>query len=102
MVRKPKISQEVLAKPGADALAAMLLEEAARNLQLKRDLELALEAGKGASRTSAPSLLSRQWAKMSTLSPREINLKHAQGASLSVRVSRPRHTTMERLLAVAS
>lgn len=49
MVRKPKISQEALAKLGADALTLMLLEEAARNRQLKRDLELALEAGKGTS-----------------------------------------------------
>ena len=49
MARKPKITQEALAKLGADALAALLLAEGARNRQLKRDLELALEAGKGTS-----------------------------------------------------
>src|SRR5204863_5539578 len=49
MARKSKITEEALAKLGADALAALLLEEAARNRQLKRDLELALEAGKGTS-----------------------------------------------------
>ena len=49
MARKPKITQEALAKLGADRLAALLLAEATRNRQIKRDLELALEAGKGTS-----------------------------------------------------
>ena len=49
MARKSKMTQDALAKLGADRLAAVLLAEAARNRQLKRDLELALEAGKGTS-----------------------------------------------------
>jgi hypothetical protein len=47
MARKPKITEEALAKLGADRLANLLLAEAGRNRQVKRDLELALEAGKG-------------------------------------------------------
>jgi hypothetical protein len=36
MVRKAKMSQEALAKLGADALAALLLAEAVRNRQVRR------------------------------------------------------------------
>ena len=47
MTRKPKLSKEALAKLGANRLAAMLAAEATRSRQLRRDLELALEAERG-------------------------------------------------------
>ena len=53
MARKPKITEQSLAKLGADRLAALLVTEAARNRQLKQALELALEAEKGPDNVAA-------------------------------------------------
>ena len=53
MARHPKITEQLLAKLGADRLAALLVTEAGRNRQLKRALELALEAEKVPNRVAA-------------------------------------------------
>jgi len=48
MARRPKITEQALAKLGAHRLALLLVAEASRNRQLKQALELALDAEKGA------------------------------------------------------